>query len=73
MSRLLTVFLLSFYSSALLACPYCVGDSQGGKDSNTTLILACFILAMYIPYLIIYRLIQKQRAFDTASESTQEK
>lgn len=47
----------------LLACPYCVGSTQDGKDSNTTLVLGIFILAIYIPYVIIYRLIKKHNAF----------
>lgn len=58
LSLALTVFLFSF---DLLACPYCAGNSQSGKDSNTTLILALFIIAIYIPYFIIYRLIKKNR------------
>lgn len=56
------LFLSLFFVSDLLACPYCVGDSQGGKDSNTTLILSLFVLSLYIPYFIIYRLIKKHRA-----------
>lgn len=65
------VFTISFFFvSDLLACPYCVGDSQGGKDSNTTLILALFILAIYIPYYLIYRLIKKHRALKEAHDST---
>jgi hypothetical protein len=55
-----------FFVSDLLACPYCVGNSQGGKDSNTTLILALFILAIYIPYYLIYRMIKKHRALAAA-------
>jgi hypothetical protein len=66
-----TFFLLSFFFVMdLLACPYCVGNNQGGKDSNTTLILGIFILAIYIPYFIIYRLIQKHRAIRSAHESS---
>lgn len=63
MKKFGSLFLLSFlFVSNLLACPYCVGTTQGGKDSNTTIILGLFILSIYIPYLIIYRLIKKQRA-----------
>lgn len=71
MKRFFSFFILSFlFVSNLLACPYCVGDSQGGKDSNTTLILCLFILAIYIPYLIIYRLIKKQQSFKDTHDST---
>jgi hypothetical protein len=49
------------FVSDLLACPYCSGSTQDGKDSNTTLILALFILAIYIPYYLIYRMIKKHR------------
>jgi hypothetical protein len=45
----------------LWACPYCAGNTQNGKDNNTTLILGLFILACYIPYWVIYRLIKKGR------------
>ena len=57
-------------SSLALACPYCVGSTQGGKDMNTTWILAGFILAIYIPYLIIYRLIKKQKALALTKGAT---
>ena len=57
-------------SSLALACPYCVGSTQGGKDQNTTLILGLFILSMYIPYLIILRLIKKQKAFKAGHDSS---
>lgn len=53
-------------SNNLLACPYCQGNTQGGKDSNTTLVLALFILAIYIPYYLIYRMIKKHRALARA-------
>lgn len=59
-ATLATLLLLS--SNILLACPYCAGSSQGGKDNNTTLILALFIAAIYIPYFIFYRLIKKHKA-----------
>lgn len=56
------VFLFSLlFVSDLLACPYCAGNTQSGKDSNTTLILCIFILAIYIPYYLIYRMIKKHR------------
>lgn len=66
------IFALGFIlnSSLALACPYCVGTSQGGKDSNTTAILAGFILAIYIPYVVIYRLIRKQKALKAAHDSS---
>ncbi len=44
-----------------LACPYCMGNGQEGRDSNTTLILSLFILACYVPYWVIWRLIKKGR------------
>ena len=66
----LSVFVLSlFFVTDLLACPYCVGSTQGGKDSNTTLILALFILAIYIPYYLIFRMIKKHRALARLSET----
>lgn len=69
MRKFLSYFLISFlFVSNLLACPYCAGSSQGGKDSNTTLILGLFILAIYIPYAIIYRLIKKHRALKEAHD-----
>ncbi len=59
-----SVFLLTLlFVNDLLACPYCAGSTQDGKDSNTTLVLGLFILAIYIPYVIIYRLIKKHNAY----------
>ena len=66
-----TVFLVSlFFVQNLLACPYCAGSDQSGKDSNTTLILGLFIIAIYIPYFIIFRMIKKHRALREAHESS---
>jgi hypothetical protein len=66
-----TVLLFTlFFVSNLLACPYCAGSSQGGKDNNTTLVLVLFIAAIYIPYFVIYRLIKKQKAFKEVHDST---
>jgi hypothetical protein len=62
MSKLFVLSTILFFANDLLACPYCVGNTQGGKDSNTTLILALFILAIYIPYYLIFRMIKKHRA-----------
>jgi hypothetical protein len=66
------LFALGFIlnSSLALACPYCVGSSQGGKDNNTTIVLAGFILSIYIPYLIFYRLIKKQKALKAAHDNS---
>jgi cbb3-type cytochrome oxidase subunit 3 len=61
MNKIFVFFFSLFFVSNLLACPYCVGNSQGGKDSNTTLVLVLFILAIYIPYYLIYRMIKKHR------------
>lgn len=63
-------FLSLFFVSDLLACPYCAGNTQGGKDNNTTLILGIFILLIYIPYLIFWRMIKKQRALREAHDSS---
>ncbi len=52
------------------ACPYCAGNTQGERDHYTTLILGLFIIAIYIPYWIIYRLIKKSRQIDAAQEKT---
>ena len=66
----ISVFLFSlFFVSDLLACPYCVGSTQDGKDSNTTVVLAIFILAIYIPYYLIYRMIKKHRALTQLTEA----
>ncbi|MFL5785913.1 MAG: hypothetical protein ACJ76H_14945 [Bacteriovoracaceae bacterium] len=64
-------FLLTIFSSSLaLACPYCAGSSQGGKDNMTTIVLAGFVLSIYFPYVIIYRLIKKQKALKAAHDSS---
>ena len=70
MKKLSFLFLSLFFVTDLLACPYCTGSTQGGKDSNTTLILGLFILAIYIPYFLIYRMIKKHRALKEAYDSS---
>jgi hypothetical protein len=57
-------------TSNLYACPYCMGSGQGGKDNNTTLILSLFILSIYIPYVLIFRMIKKHKALKEAHDST---
>lgn len=69
MNRIFLFVLSFFFVTDLLACPYCVGNSQGGKDSNTTVVLAIFILAIYIPYYLIYRMIKKHRALTRLTEA----
>lgn len=66
----IVLFLGLFFVSDLLACPYCAGSTQGGKDSNTTLVLALFIACTYVPYYIIFRLIKKHRALNHAISET---
>jgi len=63
-------FLLLILSYDLFACPYCSGNGQGGKDSNTTLILGLFILAIYVPYFVIYKLIQKHKKLKEQHDNT---
>lgn len=70
MSKILYITVSLFFASNLLACPYCAGNTQGGKDSNTTLILALFILAIYIPYYLIFRMIKKHRALKEAHDNS---
>lgn len=64
------ILLSVFFSETLLACPYCAGNGQKGSDSNTTLVLALFILAIYIPYYLIFRMIKKHRALKEAYDNT---
>jgi len=66
MNRISLVLLSLLFVTDLLACPYCTGSTQDGKDSNTTLVLGVFILAIYIPYYLIFRMIKKHRALKEA-------
>ena len=68
MTRIFALVASLFIAQDSFACPYCVGSTQGGQDQNTTLILAIFIFAIYIPYIVIYRLIKKQRAYTAMME-----
>lgn len=70
MKKLSFALLTLLFVNDLLACPYCTGSTQGGKDSNTTLILSLFIVAIYVPYFLIYRMIKKHRALKEAHDST---
>jgi len=67
----ISFFLFSlFFVSDLLACPYCAGSMQDGKDSNTTLVLSLFIIAIYIPFWMIYRLVKKHRALEQSNDAS---
>lgn len=70
MKNISLVLLSLLFVTDLLACPYCTGSTQGGKDSNTTIVLGVFILAIYIPYFVIYRMIKKHRALKEAHASS---
>ena len=61
MNKIFFSLILLFGQAIAWACPYCAGNNQNGKESNTTLILGLFILACYVPYWVIYRLIKKGR------------
>lgn len=70
MKKISLLLLSLFFVTDLLACPYCTGSTQGGKDSNTTFVLGAFILAIYVPYFIIYRMIKKHNALKEAHASS---
>jgi hypothetical protein len=46
--------------SIVLACPACAGSTKEDK-TYTVIILGIFILLCYIPYMLIYRLIKKNK------------
>lgn len=70
MKKISFLLLSLFFVTDLLACPYCAGSSQGGKDSTTTFVLAGFIVAIYVPYYIIFRMIKKHNALKEAHASS---
>lgn len=57
--RVFAMLVALVWTSVALACPYCAGNTQGEKDGMTTLVLGAFILACYVPYAIIWRLIKQ--------------
>ncbi len=70
MKKMGLLFLSLLFVTDLLACPYCAGNSQGGKDSNTTLVLGLFILCIYLPFYLIYRMIKKHRTLRAENDNT---
>lgn len=51
---------IALFTTFSWACPMCAGTGQE-KDQYTAPILIGFILLIYIPYIIIFRLIRKYR------------
>lgn len=43
------------------ACPYCLGTDDSAKATSIIIVLAIFIAAIYIPYVLIFRMIIKYR------------
>lgn len=60
MKKILALIFSFFLSFSLWACPYCAGSSDG-KDKNTWMILAGFILLTYVPFYLLFRVAFKKR------------
>lgn len=54
----LIVIITIFIGKLLLACPNCAG-SDNAKDKYTVYILAVFILLIYIPFYILFKMAHK--------------
>jgi len=52
--------------SIAFACPACAGSMDNPKDNITVLVLAGFILAIYIPFYLIYSMIYKNRKLNNS-------
>lgn len=60
MKILLTFFFL-FFHEAIWACPGCAGSMNNPKDAYLVYILGGFIILVYIPFYLMYRLVKKHR------------
>ncbi len=57
------------FTSALWACPTCVGSMDDPKSGNIVYILGGFILLTYIPFYFIYKTIIKNHDFNKQVDS----
>ena len=58
--KFLMMILLSF-PQVILACPGCAGSTNNEADNYTVYILMGFIIAIYIPFFLLYKLFFKYK------------
>lgn len=57
--KLLALFFLMIFPTLAIACPGCVGSDGGMKDLYVVYVIMGFILLVYIPFFLLYRMIIK--------------
>ncbi len=58
---LIAVLFNAIISTSAWACPGCAGSMDNPKDTRIVYILMVFIALIYIPFMLIYRTIIKNR------------
>jgi len=49
------------YFEFVLACPGCAGSSNNAADNYTVYVLIGFILAIYVPFYLLFKTVYKYR------------
>lgn len=49
------------YLDLVLACPMCAGSTNNQSDNYTVYVLIGFILAIYVPFYILFKTVYKHR------------
>ena len=58
-SIFITIGLL--YAELLIACPGCAGSTNNQADNYTVYVLMGFILAIYVPFYLLFKTVFKYR------------
>ena len=61
MIRLLFLVLLVVFPVVSISCPGCAGSVNNQADNYTVYILMGFIVAIYIPFFMLYKLFFKYK------------
>ena len=54
-------FMIFTYADILLACPGCAGSTNNQADNYTVYVLIGFILAIYVPFYLLFKTVFKYR------------
>ena len=55
------MMILLYFPQVILACPGCAGSTNNEADNYTVYILIGFIIAIYIPFFLLYKLFFKYK------------
>ena len=60
--------IFALFPNFLIACPGCAGSMSNQADNYTVYILMGFIIAVYIPFYLLYKLFFKYKDINKIEE-----